>query len=85
MTRTKHSAVAADMFLSVCIQSSVRLPASLQTYRGGSKEASMLGKKNLAILVRTHLHKHGTLIPESLHAESQWDRPKWVDQEVGRS
>lgn len=42
-------------------------------------------EENLAILVRTLLHKHGTLIPESLHAESQWDRPKRVEQEVGRS
>lgn len=60
----------------------------LPPYRPTGEEARRRAcweKKNLAILVRTHLHKHGTLIPESLHAESQWDRPKWVDQEVGRS
>lgn len=45
----------------------------------------MLEKKNLAILDRTHLHKHGTLSPESLHAESQWDQPERVGHEVHRS
>lgn len=42
-------------------------------------------RKNLAILDRTRLHKHGTLSPESLHAESQWGRPDQVGQEVQRS
>lgn len=73
------------MFLLVCIQSTARSPVTVQTYREGSKEASMLEKKNLAILDRTHLHKHGTLSPESLHAESQWDQPNRVGQEVHRS
>lgn len=42
-------------------------------------------ERNLAILDRTHLHKHGTLSPESLHAESQWGQPKRVGREVRRS
>lgn len=29
--------------------------------------------------------KHGTLSPESLHAESQWGQPEWVGREVHRS
>lgn len=32
------------MFLLVCVQSTVRSPVTVQTYRGGSKEASMLEK-----------------------------------------
>lgn len=42
-------------------------------------------EKHLAILDRTYLHKHGTLSPESLHAESQWGQPERADQEVHRS
>lgn len=51
--------------------STVRRSYAVQTYREGSKKASMLEK---TILDRTRLLKHGTLSPESLHAESQWDR-----------
>lgn len=32
------------MFLLACVQSTVRSPATVQTYRGGSKEAGMLEK-----------------------------------------
>lgn len=53
--------------------STVRGSYAVQTYREGSKKASMLEK---TILDRTYLLKHGTLSPESLHAESQWDRPQ---------
>lgn len=42
-------------------------------------------EKNLAILDRTYLFKHGTLSPESLHAESQWDQPERVNPDVHRS
>lgn len=38
------SVAAADMCLLVGIQSTVRSPVTVQTYRGGSKEASMLEK-----------------------------------------
>lgn len=38
------STAAANMFLVVCFQSTVRSPVTVQTYRGGSKEASMLEK-----------------------------------------
>lgn len=53
--------------------STARSSYVVQTYREGSKKASMLEK---TILDRTRLLKHGTLSPESLHAESQWDRPQ---------
>lgn len=53
--------------------STVRGSYAVQTYREGSKKASMLEK---TILDSTPLLKHGTLSPESLHAESQWDRPQ---------
>lgn len=51
----------------------------------GRKQGRKHAGENLAILDRTHLHKHGTLSPESLHAESQWDQPERVGQEVHRS
>lgn len=53
--------------------STVRGSYTVHAYREGSKKASMLEK---TILDRTRLLKHGTLSPESLHAESQWDRPQ---------
>lgn len=51
----------------------------------GRKQGGKHAGENLAILDRTHLHKHGTLSPESLHAESQWGQPERVGQEVHRS
>lgn len=51
----------------------------------GRKQGGKHAGENLAILDRTHLHKHDTLSPESLHAESQWGQPERVDQEVHRS
>lgn len=71
-------------FLFVCVKSTVRSPVTVQTYKGRKQGGKHAGE-NLAILDRTHLHKHGTLSPESLHAESQWDQPKRVGQEVYRS
>ena len=78
------SVAAADMFLLVCVQSTVRSPVTVQTYKGRKQGGKHAGE-NLAILDRTHLHKHGTLSPESLHAESQWGQPERVGREVLRA
>lgn len=59
------------MFLIVSLKCTVRSPVSVKTYKGGSKEESML-EKNLVIFKRPYLHKRGPFRPESLHAESQW-------------
>lgn len=44
VTTLLSSVAAADMFLLFCVQSTVRSPVTVKTYRGGSKEASMLEK-----------------------------------------
>lgn len=51
----------------------------------GRKQEGKHAGENLAILDRTRLLKHDTLSPESLHAESQWGKPKRVNQKVHRS
>lgn len=71
------------MFLLVCPKH-CQEPCHVTDLQGRKQGGKHAGE-NLAILDRTNLHKHGTLSPESLHAESQWGQPKRVNQEVHRS
>lgn len=63
------------MFLLTQVQSTVGSGVTAVIYKE-KKQGGKHAGENLAILDRTILHKHGTLTPESLHAESQWDQPE---------
>ena len=72
------------MFLLVCVQSTVRSPVTVQTYRGGSKEASML-EKTLPYLTGHICTSMAPSVQSHCMRSHSGAKPERVGQEVHRS